>query len=72
MGRFRVPDGAVQNGAVFIYDPTSGGRARRVPVESLSSADGFTLVEGELGLSSKVILDPIEDGAKVRIHDESR
>lgn len=70
VARFRVPDEAVRDGAVFVHDPTEGGRARRVPVRTLSSADGFTLVEGELGISSKVILDAIGDGEKVRIHDE--
>ncbi len=72
LGHFRVPDAAVQNGGVFVYDPTGGGRARRVAVRVISSASGYSVIEGELGISNKVILDPIEDGAAVRIHNESK
>jgi hypothetical protein len=53
---------------VFVFDPTRGGRARRVPVQVKGEADGFTEVEGALGISNEVILEPhgLEDGMKVR------
>ena len=62
----RVPREAVKGDAVFVYDPTGGGRARRVPVRLLSEDDGSAVVEGELGLSSKVILDDVKDGEAVK------
>ncbi|MHC5010528.1 MAG: efflux RND transporter periplasmic adaptor subunit [Planctomycetota bacterium] len=62
-----VPAEAVRGGAVFVWDPRGGGRARRVPVETLGTdPDGWTRVEGALGPSHKVILDPVEDGQAVR------
>jgi multidrug efflux pump subunit AcrA (membrane-fusion protein) len=64
--RFRVPSEAVRGDAVFVLDPTKGGRARRVPVKVVQVVGGATEVEGALGLSQKVILDPVEDGERVR------
>ena len=66
--RLSVPSTALQGGAVFVFDPTRGGRARRVPVETRGESGGFTEVEGALGLSNEVILEPhgLEDGMKVR------
>lgn len=62
----RVPSAAVRGDAVWVYDPTRGGIARRVAVKVLSEADGHSVVEGELGLSSKVILDEVRDGEAVK------
>jgi hypothetical protein len=66
--RLEVPSSALNDGAVFVFDPTRGGRARRVPVERKGEAGGFTEVEGALGLSNEVVLEPhgLEDGMKVR------
>lgn len=64
--RMRVPSEAVKVDAVFVYDPTGGGKARRVPVRVLGERDGMTTVEGELGLSSKVILDDVKDGESIK------
>lgn len=68
--RHSVPSEAVRDGAVFVFDPTGGGRARRVPVTVVGTADGRTIVDGDIGVSNRVILDPVEDGEKVRIRDE--
>lgn len=70
--RLEVPTAAVLRGhhddGVFVLDPTGGGRARRVAVVRGGERDGFVEVEGALGLSNEVILDPqgLEDGTKVR------
>jgi hypothetical protein len=66
--RLEVPTQALQGDAVFVFDPTRGGRARRVPVSRHGEHDGFTAVEGALGVSNEVILDPhgVEDGMKVK------
>jgi multidrug resistance efflux pump len=65
---WRVPTAAVLGDAVFVFDPTRGGRARRVPVVRHGDHDGFTEVEGALGVSNDVILDPqgLGDGTKVK------
>jgi multidrug efflux pump subunit AcrA (membrane-fusion protein) len=67
-GRWLVPAGALQGDAVFVFDPTRGGRARRVAVMRHGERDGLAEVQGDLGVSNDVILDPagLEDGAKVR------
>ncbi len=65
--RMLVPSEAVRAEAVFVLDPTGGGKARRVAVRVIREHDdGWTEVEGELGLSSKVILDPVEAGQAVK------
>jgi len=66
--RLEVPTSALRGDVVFAYDPTGGGRARRVSVVKKGEADGFTEVEGALGASNEVILDPtgLEDGMRVK------
>ncbi len=65
--RVQVPTEAIREDAVFVYDPTGGGKARRVPVRVVRRAGDWTDVEGDLGLASKVILDAVEDGERVEI-----
>jgi hypothetical protein len=67
--RVLVPSAAVRGDSVFVYDPTGGGKATRVVVKVVGparGAEGFTEVEGPLGVGHKVILDPVEDGEAVR------
>jgi multidrug efflux pump subunit AcrA (membrane-fusion protein) len=66
--RLEVPSGAVAGDAVFVFDPTGGGRARRVPVVKRGESGGFTEVEGSLGESNEVIVDPagVSDGMRVK------
>ncbi len=61
-----VRTAAIRDGAVFVYDPTEGGKARRVPVRTIREDGEWTEVEARLGLSSKVILDVVRDGEAVR------
>ncbi|MBK8098818.1 MAG: efflux RND transporter periplasmic adaptor subunit [Planctomycetes bacterium] len=62
---FLVPTAAVQNDAVFVFDPAHG-TARKVPVQLAGqSADG-TLVRGELSVAQRVITAPVLDGERVR------
>lgn len=61
-----VPTEAVRAGAVFIYDPRGGGTARRVAVTSLGVEGSWTRVRGPLGRSSRVVLDAVEDGARIQ------
>ncbi len=67
VGRVQVPSGALRGEAVFVYDPTGGGRARRVPVRIVRKGDTWTEVEGDLGLATKVILDDVADGESVKV-----
>ncbi len=69
-GQLRVPTAAIRDGAVFVLDPRGKGVARRVPVEILAAEGDWTIVQGDLGLSSKLILDVVEDGESVRSGDE--
>ena len=64
--RSLVPREAVKGDAVFVFDPTGGGKARRVSVSVIAERDGMVEVEGDLGLSSKVILDEVKDGEAVK------
>ncbi|MFM8980697.1 MAG: efflux RND transporter periplasmic adaptor subunit [Planctomycetia bacterium] len=66
--RLEVPLAALAGEAVFVLDPTSGGRARRVGVRRLGAHEGWVEVEGALGTSNEVILEPggLADGAKVQ------
>lgn len=65
-GPVQVPTEALRGEAVFVYDPTGGGRARRVPVRIVQRGPSWTEVEGNLGLSSKLILEAVEDGEPVK------
>jgi HlyD family secretion protein len=63
--RIVVPKAAVHGDSVFVFDPRSGGRARRVPVTKVSeNGDGVEVV-GELSATQQVILDTVEDGQRV-------
>jgi multidrug efflux pump subunit AcrA (membrane-fusion protein) len=62
----RVPREAVRGDAVFVYDPRDGGRARRMPVQVVRAEGADVVVQGDLGLSRRVILDPVQDGDVVR------
>ncbi|MDJ0521033.1 MAG: efflux RND transporter periplasmic adaptor subunit [Planctomycetota bacterium] len=62
-----VPAAAVRGEAVFVYDPTGGGRARRVSVRIVRDQGDRIQVAGDLGPSSKVILDAVEDGEPVKV-----
>lgn len=64
--RVLVPTEALHGDAVFLFDPTHGGRARRVPVRVVRRGESWTEVEGDLGASSKVILETVEDGEAVK------
>ncbi len=64
--RVLVPTEALRDDAIYLYDPTGGGKARRVAVTVLERGDEWTAVEGELGASSKVILDDVRDGEPVK------
>jgi multidrug efflux pump subunit AcrA (membrane-fusion protein) len=64
--RVRVPSAALRGEAVFVYDPRGGGRARRVSVRVIEPGGDWTLVEGALGATSKVILEDVEDGEAVK------
>jgi multidrug efflux pump subunit AcrA (membrane-fusion protein) len=63
--RILVPKRAVRQGAVFVFDPTGGGRARRVPVTA-GAADGDAIeVAGALGETQRVILDEVVEDERV-------
>jgi hypothetical protein len=62
---FRVPRSGVRDGAVFVFDPTEGGRARRVAVEVVEESGEHAVVRGALSVAQRVILDPVEDGERV-------
>lgn len=66
--RLEVPAAALAGDAVFVFDPTHGGRARRVPVVRRGESGGWVEIEGALGLSNEVILEPagLTDGARVK------
>ena len=63
--RVLVPRRAVRGGAVYLYDPRGGGRARRVPVTVVAEDGDVAEVTGELGATNEAILDPVEDGDRV-------
>ncbi len=64
--RLLVPTAALRGDAVFVFDPTGGGTARRVAVRVIRTDGEWTEVEGDLGLSSKVILDDVQDDESVK------
>jgi multidrug efflux pump subunit AcrA (membrane-fusion protein) len=61
-----VPDDAVVDGAVFVYDPAAR-RAVRTAATVLESHEGRTRIRADLGRSSKVVRAALglEDGARV-------
>ena len=61
-----VPSSAVRGDAVFVLDPRGGGHARRVSVRVIGSGPEWTEVEGDLGITSKLILDDVKDGERVK------
>lgn len=63
---FRIPRSAARGDAVFVVDPRGGGRARRVAVERVGEEGEELIVRGELSVSHRVILDPVEDGDRVK------
>ncbi len=63
---FRIPKEAVRDGAVYVYDPRHGGRARKVGIELVHEHDGMAHVRGALTRSSQIILDAVADGDAVR------
>lgn len=67
---FRLPKRAVRDGHVMLFDPRQGGRARQVPVEVLSTSETTVVVRGDVGLSSRVILEAVNDGERVEPIDE--
>ena len=69
-GQLRIPTRAVRDGAVYVLDPRGHGVARKVPVTVIAEEGEWSIVEGDLGLSSKVILSVVEDGESVRSSDE--
>ncbi|MFI5402917.1 MAG: HlyD family efflux transporter periplasmic adaptor subunit [Planctomycetota bacterium] len=62
---FLVPKEAVREGVVFVVDPTEG-RARRIAVERVGEEGGDAVVQGDLSVTHRVILDPVEDGDRVK------
>ena len=69
-GTWLVPSEAVRNGAVFVFDPTRGGRARRVAVTPLGQDGADTRVQGALGRSSQIVLDAVSDGERVQPQEQ--
>jgi len=64
--RVLVPREAVRGGAVYVFDPRRDGRARKVVVERVGDDGAATEVRGALSATQRVILDPVEDGQRVR------
>ena len=65
--RVLVPRRAVRDGAVFVYDPTGGGRARRVPVATVHEEGDVAEVTGDVGETHRVITDVVTDGEHVEV-----
>lgn len=66
---FLVPKEAVRDGAVFVVDPTAK-RARRIAVERMGDEGSDAVVRGELSVTHRVILDPVEDGDRVKEREQ--
>lgn len=64
--RLRVPAAALRGDAVYVLDPTRGGRARRVPVEQVAVAGDLVEVRGALSVTQRVILDAVSADERVR------
>jgi len=63
---FLVPRSAMRRGAVFVLDPRSGGRARRIAVEQVGERGDRVIVRGDLSLTLRLIMDPVEEHERVR------
>ncbi|MBK8975590.1 MAG: efflux RND transporter periplasmic adaptor subunit [Planctomycetes bacterium] len=62
---FVVPDAAVRDGAVYVFDPRSG-TVRRVAVERVGQDGALVLVRGPLSPTHRIALDPVADGERVQ------
>lgn len=62
---FVVPKAAVQNGMVFVFDPTRGA-ARAIAVTVVQEDADGVVVRGELAAAMTVILAPVRDGEAVQ------
>ena len=62
---FRVPKAAVQNGRVFVFDPTEG-TARGIAVDIVQEDGASFLVRGELSVTQRAILVPVTDEERVK------
>lgn len=62
---FRLPAAAVQNGRVFVFDPSSG-TARGIAVEVVQQEANGVVVRGELSVTQRAILAPVAEGERVR------
>jgi hypothetical protein len=62
-----VPKRAVRDGAVFVFDPTGGGHARRVPVGVGHEEGDVVEVTGDVGATHRVITDVVADGERVEV-----
>ncbi len=63
---FRVPREALRGDAVFVLDPTGGGRARRIAVQKLGEEGADVLVKGGLSATHRVIVEAVEEGERVK------
>ncbi len=62
---FRVPKAAVQDGRVFVFDPTEG-TARGIAVEVVQEDGAGVVLRGELSVTQRAILVPVTDGERVQ------
>lgn len=62
---FRVPKASVQNGRVFVFDPTEG-TARGIAVEVVQEDGAGVVVRGELSVTQRAILVPVTEGERVQ------
>lgn len=62
---FRVPKAAVQDGHVFVFDPSTG-TARAVPVEVVGDDGDARIVRGELSVTQRAVLEPVAAGEAVK------
>ncbi len=65
--RILVPKRAVHDGAVFVFDPTGGGHARRVPLTVGHEEGDAVEVSGEVSATHRVITDVVSDGERVEV-----
>lgn len=65
--RVLVPRRAVRGGAVFVFDPTGGGRARRIPVTQGAAEGDWVEVTGAISSTHRVILDDVVDDERVEV-----
>ena len=62
---FRVPKPALQDGRVYVFDPSSN-TARAVPVEVLGEDGDDRIVRGDLSPTQRVVTEPVTDGEAIR------